>query len=162
MHKFRTNKISKNDFLTLNEKDLMFITNPGRMGDEDGSTFIIRDGEEFKIYRVNGWMYPSKNEKESISLDDTIKQFPEWYEAWEHGNDKNYEGKYKYIYMGFGNGLCVDNSIYNDYEPYLSKLVEEYLSDKEEKESLKYVVIFNVWENAFINMVNDKKLILKS
>ena len=28
---------------TLKEENLMFITNPGRMGDEDGSTFIIKE-----------------------------------------------------------------------------------------------------------------------
>ena len=26
----------------LNEEDIMFITNPGRMGDEDGTTFIVK------------------------------------------------------------------------------------------------------------------------
>ena len=54
MNKFETNKITKSDFLKLNEEDLMFITNPGRMGDEDGSTFIIKKENELTIYRVNG------------------------------------------------------------------------------------------------------------
>ena len=40
--RFKSNKISKKDFLYINEEDVMFITNPGRMGDEDGSTFIIK------------------------------------------------------------------------------------------------------------------------
>ena len=48
--KFNINKISKDDFYKINEEDVMFITNPGRMGDEDGSTFIIRQNNEFKIY----------------------------------------------------------------------------------------------------------------
>ena len=65
--------------------------------------------------------------------------------------------------MGFGNGLSVDNSIYNDFEPYLNNLVEKYLNDSndEDRESLKYAAIFNVWEKAFINMVNDKGYVLK-
>ncbi len=54
MNLFETNKISKKEFLKLNENDLMFITNPGRMGDEDGTTFIIKHGNEFNIYRIDG------------------------------------------------------------------------------------------------------------
>lgn len=114
------NSISKEDFLKINEDDLMFITNPGRMGDEDGSTFILKENDSFKIYRLNGWMYPSSNIKENeyISLNDAIKQFPKWYEAWQKNKDENYKGKYKYLYMGFGNGLSIDNSIYDEYKPY--------------------------------------------
>ena len=156
------NKINKLDFLNLNEDDLMFITNPGRMGDEDGSTFVIRKGNEFTIYRVDGWMYPNKD-GDYISLDDTKNIFPKWYDTWEHSIDKDYKGKYKYLYMGFGNGLCIDNSIYNEYEPYLNKLVEEYLANKsdEEKESLRYGAIYNLWINALIDMINDKGYLLK-
>ena len=156
MIKFETNKISRNEFAKINEEDVMFITNPGRMGDENGSTFIVRNGNDFIIYRIDGWMYPSKD-SEIISIEDVTKKFPKWSNAWEHGDND----KYKYIYMGFGNGLCVDNSIYSEFEPYLNKLVEEYLSDKEDKESLKYAAVFNTWKDAFISMVNDKKYILK-
>ena len=65
--------------------------------------------------------------------------------------------------MGFGNGLSIDNSIYNEYEPYLNELIEKYLEDKseEEKETFKYAVIYNVWEKSFENLVKDKKYILK-
>ncbi len=42
MYEFKTNKILKKDFVTLNEDDVMFIINPGSMGDEDGITFIIK------------------------------------------------------------------------------------------------------------------------
>ena len=161
MYNFKTNKISKDDILLLSEKDVMFITNPGRMGDEDGTTFIVKNGNEFTIYRVDGWMNPSKNEV--ISMADIAKQFPKWYETWENVNNQDYKGKYRYLYMGFGNGLCIDNSIYNEYEPYLNKLIEEYLENKseEEKEGLMYAATFNLWDDAFINMANDKKYILK-
>ena len=139
----------------------MFITNPGRMGDEDGSTFIVRNDNEFKIYRLSEWMYRSKNfdKSEHISLNDTIKQFPMWYKAWENGSNK----KYKYFYMGFGNGLSIDHSIYSEFEPYLNDLVEKYLKERTDldKESLKYAAIFDVWEDAFINMVIDKGYVLK-
>ena len=141
----------------------MFITNPGRMGDEDGSTFVIKDGNELTIYRVGSWMYPKEGEKVDILLDDVSRQFPKWLEAWKHGEGKKYKGKYKYLYMGFGNGLSIDNSIYGEFEPYLNDLVEKYLKDSsdEEKKTLKYATIFNAWEEALINMANDKGYILK-
>ena len=159
MSEIKIHKISKSELLKLNEDDLMFITNPGRMGDENGSTFIIKHGNEITIYRVDGWLYP----KEDILLSDIEKQFPKWLDTWKNSTDKEYKGKYRYLYMGFGNGLSVDNSIYNEFEEYLYDLVEEYLKEysEEEKESLKYAAIFNVWKEAFINMANDKGYILK-
>ena len=149
------NTISKEDFLKINEDNVMFITNPGRMGDEDGSTFIIKEGSKYIIYRLSGWMYPS-DLKDIITLEDTKKQFPKWFETWENSNDENYHGKYKYIYMGYGNGLCVDNRIYDDFKPFLDEKVNGYLSDKEDKESLKYVAIYMVWEDAFNNMIEKE------
>ena len=69
---FKSNTISKDDFFSINEDDVMFITNPGRMGDEDGSTFILKEDDVFKIYRLDGWMYRSRdfNESEHISLNE--------------------------------------------------------------------------------------------
>lgn len=158
---FETNKISKPDFLKINEDDLMFITNPGRMGDEDGSTFIIRQDNELAIYRVDGWMYPKEGKKVDISLNDFFKQFPKWVEAWKHSNEEDYNEKYNYLYMGFGNGLSIDNSIYNEFESYLNDLVEKYLENSKDKDELKYAAIYNCWQEAFINMVNDKRYVLK-
>ena len=165
MNNFVINKISRTEFLKLNEDNVMFITNPGRMGDEDGSTFIIKNNNEFRIYRVDGWMYPNKNEKKEykISMEETAKQFPKWYKTWENSDKKDYKGKYIYLYMGFGNGLSIDKSIYNIFKNYLNELVKEYLENKkgEDKESYKYAAVFDVWEKAFINMINDKNYILK-
>ena len=158
-HELEINKIRKEDFLKINEDDVMFITYPGRMGDEDGSTFIIKEESNYKIYRIDGWMYPSKDldESNSISLSEMLKQFPKWNEILEHKDDENYIGKYKYLYMGFGNGLFIDNRVYDDFKPYLDEEVKEYLDGKEDKESLKYAAIFNTWEDAFSNMINSKK-----
>ena len=159
------NKINKPNFFELNEADVMFITNPGRMGDEDGSTFIIKNNNEFTVYRVDGWMYPNKKEKQEdkITMGDMATQFPKWYEAWEQGEEDNYKGKYRHLYMGFGNGLNIDNSIYDEYKPYLDKAVEKNLEkyDESEKEEMQYAAIFNVWEEAFNNMVKDKGYVLK-
>ena len=77
-HTLEINKISKAVFLRINEDAVMFITNPGRMGDEDGSTFIIRVDNKFKAYRIDGWLYRSKkiNADNYISLKDALKHFP--------------------------------------------------------------------------------------
>ena len=89
------NKISKEEFLKINEDDVMFITNPGRMGDEDGSTFIIRQDNEYKIYRLDGWMYRKEGQKVDISYDDALNQFPKWLDTLKHLKDELYNGKYK-------------------------------------------------------------------
>ena len=155
------NKISKEEFLKINEDDVMFITNPGRMGDEDGSTFIIRQNNEYKIYRLDGWMYRKEGQEVDISYDDALNQFPKWLDTLKHLKDELYNGKYKHLYMGFGNGLSIDNSIYEEFEPYLNEKVQEYLKGKEDQDSLKYAAIFNTWQEAFMNMVKDKGYILK-
>ncbi len=132
---FIENKISKEDFKKLNEDDLMFITNPGRMGDEDGSTFIIKQDNEYRIYRLDNWMYRGKDFDASnhISLDDALKQFPKWNKTWHNSDKKNYKGKYHYLYMGFGNGLSIDNSIYDEYKPFLDKRLEKYFENYSEE-----------------------------
>ena len=157
--KFEENRISREDFLKIDEKNVMFITNPGRMGDEDGITFIVKENNNFKIYRIGDWMYRTKdfNEKEFISLNDAETQFPEWFEAWKNEGNKDYKGKYTHIYMGFGNGLAVDNKIYDEFKPYLDRRVDEYLKKEGNKDSLKYAAIFDNWNKAFIDMVNEKK-----
>ncbi len=162
MNQFEPRSITKSEFMKLNEDDLMFITNPGRMGDEDGSTFIIKQGNELVIYRVDGWMSRKMGEKD-ISLEDVRTQFPKWNEAWKHSKEDNYQGKYQYLYMGFGNGLSVDHSIYKEFEPYLNQLVEDYLEEKddEDKESLQYAAVYNVWEQAVIQMANEKGIDVK-
>ena len=160
MSESKYNSISKTDFLALNEEDVMFITNPGRMGDEDGITFVIREENQYIKYRVDGLIYPNRNsnEKDRITLEDVLNQFPKWYEAWKHGDEKDYEGKYKHIYMGFGNGLNVDHSIYEEYKPYLEKAIEEKLKqyDEKEREGMQYAAIFNVWEKALDEMLEEK------
>ena len=53
---------------------------------------------------------------------------PPWcFDTWKHSSDNNFNGKYKYLYMGFGNGLCIDYSIYKEFELYLDDLVDRYL-----------------------------------
>lgn len=143
----RPNSITKEEFLKLNEDNLMFITNPGRMGDEDGITFVIKEENEFTMYRVSGWMYGERTE-ESILLKDAIKVFPKWDETWKNCNNENYNGKYKYIYMGFGNGLSVDKRIYDKFKPYLNKYINI---------DSKPVDVYNNWQKALEDMLNDNE-----
>ncbi len=97
--------------------------------------------------------------KVDISLHDALKKFPKWSKAWKHGNDENYQRKYKYLYMGFGNGLSIDNSIYEEYKTYLEEAVKKYLENHPGE--MEYVAIYSTWEIAFINIVKDQKYILK-
>ena len=152
---FIKNKIKKDDFLKINEDNVMFITNPGRMGDEDGSTFIVKEDDKYIIYRLDNWMYRSRDFKESehVSLEEALKHFPKWKEVW---NNKDIKDKYTYLYMGFGNGLAVDNRIFQEFKPYLDKRVEKYLDKKEDKESMQYAAVFDTWQQAFIDMINNK------
>lgn len=104
--KLENKKISRDDFFNIEEKNLMFITNPGRMGDEDGLTFIIKKGNNYISYRIDGLMYGNRVEDNYISLDDMYKQFPKWKEAWHNCNNKEYDGKYIYIYGVWKWSLC--------------------------------------------------------
>lgn len=153
---FVTIKISKEDFKKLNEEDLMFITNPGRMGDEDGSTFIIKNNNEFKIYRVSGWMYGS-NKDNSITIQDMFEKFPLWEECWNNWNDENYSGKYEYIYMGFGNGLCVDKRIYEEFYPYLLEEVKKHEMYEGNEDNYNPGLNYSSWKDAFIRYYKISK-----
>lgn len=146
------NTITKEEFLKLNEDNLMFITNPGRMWDEDGISFVMKENNTFILYRVDGWMYDERTE-DSILLKDAIKVFPKWNKIWENCNNENYQGKYQYIYMGFGNGLSVDKRIYEKYKPYL----EKYLTSER-----KPIEIFTNWKKALADMINDDDKIDKN
>ena len=50
--------------------------------------------------------------------------------------------------MGFGNGLCIDNTIYSEFKPYLDEKVKAYLDSHDGDKSLEYAAIFDTWESA--------------
>lgn len=153
---YDTKKISKEDFMKLKEDDLMFITNPGRMGDVDGSTFVIMNNSNYIAYRVGGW-YCGERDDNFISLDDMFKIFPKWRECLDNLDKENYKGKYTYIYMGFGNGLCVDNRIYDKYYPYLLEEVKKQeMYSKEDKDDYNPCLNYPSWEPALEKMINDE------
>ena len=151
MKDIRYSNIKKEDFEKIDEKDVMFITNPGRMGDEDGSYFIVKIKDVFYLYRVSGWMYST--DKTEITLKEFSEKFPLWQDMWDKSAEKKNE-KYTHIYMGFGNGLSIDNSIYEKFKPYLldevSKIKKSY-GDTGDNPSFNYPA----WEPAFIKMCQE-------
>ena len=156
---FRGIKITKDELFKLNEKDVMFITNPGRMGDEDGSTFIIKKDNDYIMYRVGGWMY-GKRTADFISIDDLFTVFPLWKEMWDNSMDETFSSsKYEFIYMGFGNGLSVDKTIYNDFNLYLKEAIKSHPQYvPEDGEEYNPGLNYGSWENALDNFVKDNNI----
>ncbi len=145
MKYFKLNHIKRDDFFNIKEEDVMFITHPGRMGDEDGSTFIIKKENKFIAYRISGWEYnPDKCE---VEYEEMLKAFPEWNEALDHKENENYIGKYKYYYMGFGNILCVDRRISNIFDKHLEETMIK-LAPVYETTLDDYALKYNSWDNA--------------
>ena len=52
MKEFKENKITKTDFKKLKEDNVLFITNPGRMGDLDGSYFVYSP-QQFSKFAIS-------------------------------------------------------------------------------------------------------------
>lgn len=155
MNKINYHKITIDEFLKLDENDLMLVTNPGRIGDEDGSYFIMKDNDKFVAYRISGWMYGQK-ENNSVSFDMMCSHFPKWKEAWKNYAKEDYDGKYKFVYMGFGNGLCIDKRVYEEFNKFLERVVSQDPRYKsEEKIPALY---YNSWKKALFLYVNEKNI----
>lgn len=155
---FKPRAISKKDFFSIKEDDLMLITNPGRMGDENGSTFLIQKDNQYILYRIDGWMYSTKEERNSenyISLEDAFSVFPEWEKAWKNCNNINHDGKYKYINMDFGCGLCVDKRIYEEYNRYLIEEIKKKTTEIDKNGNYNHCLNSSCWIPALINMIGE-------
>lgn len=155
MRKINYNKITIDEFLKLDENNLMLVTNPGRMGDEDGSYFIMKDNDKFVAYRISGWMYGQKD-PDSVSFDMMCSHFPKWKEAWKNYTNKDYDGKYIYVYMGFGNGLCIDKRIYEEFNKLLELVVSQ--DPMYESEGKIPALYYNSWEKALLLYVKEKNI----
>ncbi len=154
----RVNKISRDEFLKIREQDLLFITNPGRMGDEDGSTFIINTTDGYKVYRIDGWCFGDRTGPNFISYSEMADKFPDWSSS--IGTvEENEDSLYRYVYMGFGNGLSIKKDLYEPFMKHLAFAVDRYAEnrniDRSEKEKNKYAIIFNVWDEAVVNIAAD-------
>lgn len=132
-------KITKEEIKKLQEKDLMFINIPGRMGDIS-CTLVINDNEKYVFYKIDN-MYKY--------MDILCEIFPIW------NNDvMNYEkglntSKYKFLDMGMGNYLCIDKEIYDKYITYLLELSQK--NDLNYQPSINY----KIWKKAINNMINN-------
>ena len=116
------------------------------MGDLYGSTFVMKENNELKEYYC-------ENIFKSTSI---VEVFPEWKKT--VSNTKNESNKYKYIYMGFGNGLCIDKRIYDKYYPYLLEAVKkDDMYYEEEGDNYNPCLNYSHWEYAFDRMINDDK-----
>ena len=154
-YKFKPQKISRKNFFDIKEEDVMFITNPGRIGDVDGSTFIIKKDNNYITYRMDGWMYGNHSEKEFISFNEALKQFPKWKESWDNCDNEKYDGKYVYVYAGYGFGIAIDKSIYKEFEPYLTEEVEK-IRIKFNKDKIEPAMYSPAWRSAVEKMLSNK------
>lgn len=110
----KLHNISAKELKGLKEEDVLFITVPGRMGDETGSTFIIKVEEGFVAYRVD-WAI----ENPKISAQDVGLVFPQWYKY----DKKN--SRYIRISIGLGNWIYVKKDIIEDYIPLLRDAIHD-------------------------------------
>ena len=110
----KLHKISSEKLKNLKEEDVLFITFPGRMGDETSSTFIVKSENNLIAYRID-WA----TDNPEISAEDIGLVFPQWYKY----DTKN--SRYMRIEMGFGNLLYVKKDIINDFIPLLRDAIHD-------------------------------------
>ena len=112
------------------------------MGDVYGCLFAIKKNDTIIFYRIEN-LYEFKG--------NIYKQFPKWNEALKNYSEKKKSDKYEIVYMGFGNLLGVDKSIYASFKPF----VEEKMKDIHEKYSndLKFgAACYTYWKKIVNNM----------
>lgn len=85
-------------------------------------------------------------------------KFPDWSSS--IGTvEENEDSLYRYVYMGFGNGLSIKKDLYEPFMKHLAFAVDRYAEnrniDRSEKEKNKYAIIFNVWDEAVVNIAAD-------
>ena len=138
--------ISKEELDTLSEDDLILITYPGRMGDTDGCSFTIKKDNSIIIYRINDIYSYEKA---------LFKRFPKWQEALQNFNKHIESDKYHIVYMGMGNLLGIDKSIYNE----LNTIMIE--KEKEEPTNLDYelhlgMTYYTHWRKVIKDMYKER------
>ena len=159
----KMNEISRDEFLKIREQDILFITHPGRMGDEDGSTFIINTTNGYKVYRISGWYFGDRTNPNFISYSEMADRFPNWISSIRTPEEKA-DSLYRYVYMGFGNSLCIKKDLYESFMKHLELAIDKYAEDRNidssEKEERRYAIIFSVWGEAVVNMAADANVAL--
>ena len=137
-------KITPEELEKLNEDDLIAITYPGRMGDVDGLSFAIKKDNKVTIYRIDDLVRFKGN---------VFEQFPIWNKALKNYSEHKSSDKYEIIYMGMGNILTVDKSIYKE----LNTIMEE--KAKKEKTTMSPElhlgsIYFNCWRSVIKEIFN--------
>ena len=154
------NSITLEQLKKITEDQLMFITFPGRMGDEYGCTFVIGDGKSLCIYRIDDLDRFKYN---------IYRQFPRLIEALNDHKGRE-SMAFKGIYMGYGNKLFVNKSVYDDYKKELDdaikKEIEKMKVENDYDESLKdyypIMLCFTQWEKALVYYSRNKGLDIKN
>ncbi len=138
--------ITKEELDNLLEDNVLLITYPGRMGDVDGCSFAYRDNNDIKIYRIND-LYSFKG--------NIYEKFPKWNEALQNYKNHKESDKYHIVYMGMGNLLGVDKSIYDKFN---AVMIEK---EKEEETNLDYelhlsMTYYACWRSVIKDMYEEK------
>ena len=122
-------KLTIDDLEKLKEDELLFITYPGRMGDINGCSFVIKSNNKIIFYRIDN-LYKFKG--------NIYEKFPKWNEALKNYSEKKKSNKYEIIYMGMGNLLAVDKSVFRKFEALIKERTNEIKGNYED-------CYFNLW-----------------
>ena len=116
---------------------------------EKVSIDIMRAFVAMRHYIGNNEYRISNIETKVIEHDNSIMLLQESF-------NKSY--KYKYIYMGFGNVLCVDKRIYDKYYPYLlGEVKKDDMYYEEEGDNYNPCLNYSHWEYAIDKMTQNEK-----
>ena len=134
--------ISEEDFKKLKEENLLFITYPGRMGDIEGCSFVMKDKDMIKFYRIEN-LYTYKANIYEI--------FPKWKDSLEKYKKKDSSSKYEIIYMGMGNLLGVDKTIVELFKSKI-KEIDEKIESTLDKELKFGMTCYTYWRKTVTEM----------
>ena len=139
-------KLTIDDLEKLKEDELLFITYPGRMGDINGCSFVIKSNNKIIFYRIDN-LYKFKG--------NIYEKFPKWNEALKNYSEKKKSNKYEIIYMGMGNLLAVDKSVFRKFEALIKERTNEIKGNYEDK--LKFgFACYSFWKETVYQMYNHE------
>ena len=160
-------RMTRPNFLRLDENNIMFIRGLGRMADNDMIFFIVKENDDFKCYKIDGLTHDNGVGKyDYISRDDIDYKLPYW-KATQNMTLPiitlgevycNTTSKYVCIFLGFGDTICINNSIYEKYEKYLKKEIEDFPENHPDKKEFdKTARIEWQWFVAALNYIHSQK-----
>ena len=139
-------KLTIDDYEKLKEDELLLITYPGRMGDIKGCSFVIKKNNNIIFYRIDD-LYEFKG--------NIYEKFPKWNEALKNYSENKESKKYEIIYMGMGNLLAVDKSVFREFETLIKERTSEIKENYEDK--LKFgIACYSFWKETVYQMYNHE------